>query len=497
MKERDNNIFYDVADLKPTPNLESRASAAYLEKQLKLQFPQEQLRVTSVTLRDSGTYGPWYRRVKGLPPFYDIRISHCTGTIWETITVWSPISWNERFVGCPGGGTATGGEFHITQPDNTSRGMTLPKAVLNGFTGAMTDAGNTENDWGLDKGTGKLNWERVENWRARSTHFMTLIGKAVAVILHNRPIKFSYLHGGSGGGRQCLVEAQEFPEDYDGIWASCPAIHWPKFLPLGLWPVAVMNSHNHVLTPKKIRLFMEAAQNSVGGKEKYYARMEQVEFDPYTLVGKQGITEKDAAVMDAIWKGPHRKNGERMWYAHRPGVHFWNVGIPVGAFYYSLPLMKPKPFLLSIQFCRWITENPKDQFQTITMEEFEKLFDRGCEKFASAMADKADLSAFAGRGGKLMIDHGIDDPLIPVDGTIDYGKRLTKSTSGDFCRLYITPGDGHGSCNWHGPGIPDNEGMTALLNWVEKGIKPQALRTVQVNSSGETLRESTIEPYHI
>ncbi len=497
MKERDNNIFYDVASLKPTTNLENRANSTFLEEQLKDRFPGEPLKVTAVALYDTGVYGPWYRKVKGLPPFYEVRISHCTGTVWETVTIWSPVSWNDRFMGCPGGGTGTGGDGYLTQPNNTSRGMTLPKAVLNGFTGAMTDAGNTENEWALDKETGKLNWERVENWRARSTHFMTLIGKVVAEILHDRPVKYSYLHGGSGGGRQSFVEAQEFPEDYDGIWASCPAINWPKFVPMGLWHIAVMHTMGHTLSHKKMRIFMEAAQNSVGGKDQYYARMEPVDFDPYTLVGQQGVTEKDAAVMQVLWRSACGKDGRFLWYTHRPGVHFWNVGIPVGAFYYSLPFGKPKPFLLSVFYCRWITENPKDKFENLDLAGFEALFDRSCEKFADAMADNADLSAFAAHGGKLMIDHGIDDPLIPVDGTIDYCNRVKSLMDTDFLQLYINPGDGHGSCSWHSPGVPDNEGMAALINWVEKGIKPTALRTVQVNSSGETLRESTIEPYHL
>ena len=73
----------------------------------------------------------------------------------------------------------------------------------------------------------------MENWRANATHNMTVFGKAVAEILHERPIQYAYMNGGSGGGRQSMVEAQEFPEDYDGIWASCPAINWTKFLIAG------------------------------------------------------------------------------------------------------------------------------------------------------------------------------------------------------------------------------------------------------------------------
>lgn len=38
-----------------------------------------------------------------------------------------------------------------------------------------------------------------------------------------------------------MVEAQEYPDDYDGIWASSPAINWTKFLIAGFWPIAAAN----------------------------------------------------------------------------------------------------------------------------------------------------------------------------------------------------------------------------------------------------------------
>ena len=89
---------------------------------------------------------------------------------------------------------------------------------MNGFTAATSDAGNEKygSNWAVDK-SGKVVMERMENWRANATHNMTVFGKAVAEILHERPVRYSYMNGGSGGGRQSMVEAQEFPEDYDGV----------------------------------------------------------------------------------------------------------------------------------------------------------------------------------------------------------------------------------------------------------------------------------------
>lgn len=70
------------------------------------------------------------------------------------------------------------------------------------------------------------------------------------------------------------------------------------------------------------------------------------------------------------------------------------------------------------------------------------LFDASSEKFPTCNIDNADLRPFAAHGGKLMIDHGWDDPLIPTRGTIDYYERVVKIFGGKeqvdaFCRLYI------------------------------------------------------------
>ena len=504
MKESDNIIFYNTSDLMETTQIRQRATAEYLSQQLAERFASEIIRVVSVQINDSGHYRTLLSNIQGLPAYSAVELEHSTGRHSERIIVWSPLAWNDRFIGTGGGGTSTGGKGTVMRPRNTTRGMTLPKAVLNGFTAATTDGGNRTREWALDPQTRQLDWDRIENWRSRSTHFMTLIGKAVAEILHQRPVQYAYFHGGSGGGRQAMVEAQDHPQDYNGIWATCPAINWSKFVLGGLWPIAVMNSAGRILSRHKIKYFTQAAQDSAGGAASYYRQSAKVIFDPHSVVGhmtKDGsITAVDADIMQQIWDGPRRTDGSFLWYGFRPGVHFWNVIIPIGAFYYSLIGFKPKPFLISTYYARWITGDPKQTFNNITKDEFVRLFDRSATELAGVAADNADLRPFASAGGKLIIDHGIDDPLIPVDGTIDYYDRLCAAMGGrpaigQFCRLYITPGDVHGNCSGHGPGLTERDGMIALIGWVEQGIAPQALRVVQVGRKGETICERTQEPY--
>ena len=74
----------------------------------------------------------------------------------------------------------------------------------------------------------------------------------------------------------------------------------------------------------------------------------------------------------------------------------------------------------------------------------------------------------------------------------------SKEAVDDFCRLYITPGDNHGNCHGNGPGITQTDGIIALMNWVENGIAPDAIRVVRVDrKTGDTVCERTQKPYGI
>ena len=220
MNEKNKILFFDTSKLIPTPGIEARCNSNYLQNKLELRFTDEPLKVVLVKVNHSGKYknkkhGLMMKlfvssSMEGLSPYCEVKIEHKTGRHTETITVWSPLAWNDRFMGTAGGGIQTGGEGFITKPDNTSRGMTLPKAVINGFTAATTNGALTDGNWALDPHTGKLDLELIENWHAKSTHFMTLIGKAVAEILHQRPVLYSYLHGRFRRRKAIFSEAQEY-----------------------------------------------------------------------------------------------------------------------------------------------------------------------------------------------------------------------------------------------------------------------------------------------
>ena len=136
MKERDNIHFYDTSALMETAGIRQRCNGQYLLDALKARFPNEEFTVNRAEINDTGKYKSninflvkllWAKTdLEGLPPFCHIEINHKTGSAEENIIVWSPLAWNDRFAGTAGGGSSTGSYGHITEPNNVSRGWTIP-----------------------------------------------------------------------------------------------------------------------------------------------------------------------------------------------------------------------------------------------------------------------------------------------------------------------------------------------------------------------------------
>lgn len=99
------------------------------------------------------------------------------------------------------------------------------------------------------------------------------------------------------------------------------------------------NEYRVPLKYHKLNYVAHKVQDSVGGSGQYYSLSHKVEFDPFALVGhktRQGaITKEDAMVIREMWEGPHRMNGERLWYGFRPGQIHWCLGLPIFPFHSS------------------------------------------------------------------------------------------------------------------------------------------------------------------
>jgi hypothetical protein len=91
------------------------------------------------------------------------------------------------------------------------------------------------------------------------------------------------------------------------------------------------------------------------------------------------------------------------------------------------------------------------------------------------MASSTDLAAFKNHGGKLLIVHGVSDPVFSINDTISWWNDVNRANNGaaaDFTRLFAVPGMNHCA---GGPATDQFEAFAALVNWVEKSAPPERI----------------------
>ncbi|MBP2477877.1 pimeloyl-ACP methyl ester carboxylesterase [Crossiella equi] len=375
------------------------------------------------------------------------------------VTVWLPATgWNGRFQGVGGGGFKAG-----------DLGYGLAVAVRDGYAAATTDAGVR-----LDE-TGQPRWGLghpglLTNFASRSLHDLAVVGKAVTAAHFGRPAAHSYWNGCSTGGRQGLVTAQRYPEDYDGILAGAPAINMPEFLIADLWPQTVQYEAGVRLRDCELAAFTQAAVAACDGddgvRDGVLEQPLRCGYDPYRLVGTRitcdgkeiTISRAAAEVVRRIWAGPPN------WY-----------GLPRTAD--PRAVAAATPFAIADQWVRFFVEgDPGLDTTKLGHADYLRLAARSPALFNRQLAnDDPDLSAFRRAGGKLLTWHGWGDQVIFPQGSVRYHERVRAANPGadSFYRLFLAPGVGHCSAGNTGPVPVDPLG--ALVRWVEQGIAPATL----------------------
>lgn len=375
--------------------------------------------------------------------------------------------WNGRFQGVGGGGYAGS----VSPPDSAARSGYAAAATDTGHTGSVLDG-----SWAWS--AAGMRTDLIQDFAYRSLHELTVKGKAVTSAFYGRSPVYSYWNGCSTGGRQGLMEAQRYPDDYDGILSGAPAINWDRFIPSELWPQVVMREMGDVLSSCKQEAFTQAAitacDSSDGVHDGIIANT-ACRFDPARLIGKRTgcgtITAKDAAVMNKILQGPRSKNGSFLWYGLTPGTELKGLAGSV------IGLQTPFPISTS-WFQWWLAKNPAFDWKTVTMDNFAQYFEQSREEYNSVLGtDDPDLRRFRDSGGKIIIWHGEADELIFSQGSVNYYQRVVQEMGGlgrtkDFARLFLAPGVDH--CGG-GSGAAPTDPLSAVVNWVEKGHAPRTL----------------------
>jgi pimeloyl-ACP methyl ester carboxylesterase len=411
----------------------------------------------------------------------------------DRIKVWIGLpvtNWNGRFRGNGGGGYVGGSP------------ASLPGTVRQGFAAGATDTGHGGGSgrFALD-GNGRLNWHTIQDNAYLGIHEMTVLGKALTQMFYGKAPRYSYFVGSSTGGRQGLMEAQRYPEDYDGIVSGCPAINWQKFIPAILWPQVVMANTKNYLSKAKLDAATAAAiaacDTADGVKDGVIDDPLRCGYDPRALVGtKIGediFTEADAEVIRKIWEGPRGPDGNFLWYGMERGADLFALAGTGGS-----PLVG-RPFSIPLEWFQYfLLQDPKWDWTTLTPAGFELLWKQSVEQYGAVIGtDNPELTGFRERGGKIIIYHGMADQLIPAAGTIEYFKRVQQQMGGPeetskFARFFLAPGTDHG---FRGAGPTPIGVFEAIIRWAEEGTAPDKLIAEKRDPSGRLIRSRPLFPF--
>jgi feruloyl esterase len=382
------------------------------------------------------------------------------------MAVWMPASdWNGKLEVIGNGGWAG----HINFPE-------MAFALQEGYATSSTDTGHKGDNVAFAPG----HPEKVVDFAHRAVHDTTVKSKAILAAYYSRSQRLSFWNGCSGGGRQGLMAAQRYPEDFDGIIAGAPAnnkIHmnaWQMALQTAIDrnPASAVPTAKIALLSKAVLATCDALE---GIKDGLLADPLQCRFDPATLLcrGSDADDCLTASQVEAV----------RMAYApakKRTGQVIF-PGLPPGSELGWQMLAGNGPLELSLGTFRSVLhEDAKWDWRTFDLDRDTSLAD---EKFGYMDAIAPDLTAFKARGGKLLMYHGWNDPMISAQNSIDYYSSVLAKMGRDqgaWLRLFMVPGMGH--CRG-GPGPTQFNALGALERWREGGVAPDQMIAVHVTDN--------------
>lgn len=374
------------------------------------------------------------------------------------IEVWLPDAWNHRFQGVGNGGL-TGA---INYP-------ALADGVGAGYAAASTDTGHqTPGDF-FDATWVDGHPDRVVNFAHRAHHLMAEAAKTIVAAYYGAAPLHSYFTGCSSGGWEGLTEAQRYPGDYDGIVAGAPANNFVPLQSKGILDQQMsLKDPAGDIPPAKFPLIAKAAVEACdaddGLKDGLIDDPRRCAFDPAALAckgadGPDCLTAAQVARVRWIY-GPHKSRGGMTLY---PGLA-WGAqpGAPGGIF-------PPGDSMI----VRALAHHPS--WTVASFDPDRDIAPMEAELGPTLDSTDPDLSAFAARGGKLVLYHGWADPLLSPYNTLAYyasvKERMGDKTDG-FARLFMVPGMMH--CRG-GDGPDRFDALGAVVSWVEEGRAPERI----------------------
>ena len=403
------------------------------------------------------------------------------------VQVWLPIStWNGKYLQVGNGGWA----------GNVPEQM-LGVGVQRGYVTAGTDDGHTEKPdarWAIGHP------EKLIDFGYRALHQTREIAQAAIEVFYGKDSSRAYFAGCSDGGREALMMAQRFPEDFDGIVAGAPANDWSHLMASAVWnEQALLKDDASAIPPAKLpalhKAVLDACDANDGVKDGLVEDPRACHFDPAVLLCKSGdaptcLTHAQVESVRKLYAGPKNpRTGQQIFPGFPPGTELWGGWLTPEKPASAIQFMFGNSY-----FGQAVYETANWNFRSFNFDSDVAYADS--KAGAVTTASNPDLRTFRAHGGKLIQYHGWGDPAITPYSSINYYESVKTflSTYPDprskdpgpvenFYRLFLVPGMDH--CNGGlGVSIPftsssdtdaEHDVLTALTKWVEDGVAPEKL----------------------
>lgn len=405
-----------------------------------------------------------------------------------------PESWNLRFI--MGGGGAFVGAISNQEAWRVNQGYATV-GTDTGHEGQIIDG-----SWALN------NIERQANFGFLAVHRTAEVSKAIIVKYYNSKPKYSYFSGCSRGGGQALMEAQRYPDDFDGIICGGPGLDWPgmalKFIDSykAQYPYGYKGKDG-VLIYEKIKLLdkiiLDQFDRMDGVKDNIISDPTACSIDYSKLkVCSVGIPSDDCFTKDqikviktfydgvsvngsVIYPG-YPLGSEAGWYLPQLAIDTTALKFGQNTFFGVFG---------SEIFKYFVFNDPEWNLYDYDFSNFFK-----DTKYAASFLNStsSDYSEFKRRGGKMIINQGWADPVISAFKTIQYYNDITSvdKESAEYIRLFLVPGGGH--CGLSDIGPTSVDWLEYLRNWVENGLPPEKV-IVSKSENNKVIVTRPVFPY--
>ena len=331
-------------------------------------------------------------------------------------------------------------------------------------------------------------------------------------ILHEAygvPPTKSYFEGCSNGGREALMAVQRNPNLFDGVIARSPGYNWVGFMggfnrtaKALAAPGGAFSAAKTALLAKHVRDACDGLDGIVDGVVSNPAACTAKVANLTALrcaggadTGDTCLSDAQLAVVkswttDAVFKGSNtfRSKGYNLTGNEDDpgGFGIWVSG--------DGDVKKAGQYMFQDTSVKYVlARNPNaDSLKYIWDKNQSALYSMA----ALNDATQTDIRPFINTGGKLIVWHGGSDSALSVNSTIEYMTNMEKSVGAENAaastRLYMAPGVNH--CGG-GVGPDRTDLLTALDQWVTKGIAPATLSAEKLDANGAVTRTMPLCQY--